>query len=139
MVGSKCRTLCQPITIGGIVYPGAYPTAIQRANIVAAVFPGISWAPTDPQIWVFVNRIPGYIDTAPNPSVWQVTGPNGPTMQFVPNINAFVFELRVIIKQGTIQPLIAVPWFSAVPGLGAPLVLQVESSMQFENPPGLTL
>ncbi len=140
MTGSKCRTLCQPITIGGVQYSGAAPTAVARANNIAAAFPGIHWQQNEPEIWVFVNQIPGAPPTNGFPTSWQVTNIyTGPTMNGVPNLNSYIFEFRVIIRNAWIDPLIAVPWLNNIPGLGSPVYLTVESSTQFENPPGLTM
>src|ERR1700722_14024871 len=39
----KCKTFFTPVTIGTILYPGAYTVAQSRAQQIRGCFPGINW------------------------------------------------------------------------------------------------
>jgi hypothetical protein len=141
ITGIKMRTLCEPVTIGGVTYAGAASTAATRANNIATAFGGIHWPPGEPEIWINVTPLnptspPGLTYT---PAKIQVTNYfSGPVLPTCPDVNNFICTFIVVIKNAALDPLIPMPWFSYIPGLGSQLHVTVCCQQQFENPPGLT-
>jgi hypothetical protein len=136
MVGCKAHTLVQSVTIGSVTYLGALNLSANRAANVAAAFPGISWTTSYPQM--NVNFCPldtskGYINYGP-----MTYSTAASPISTLPDMSQYVAEYQVVIL-GTVNPFIPVPLIGSVPGLSSSAQLQVKSTAQFENPPGLTL
>jgi hypothetical protein len=135
----KCKTFFTPVTIGTILYPGAYTVAQSRAQQIRGCFPGINWTDgaTNPEVDILVVQIPGQPPSVPVP-VPKTFGPNPLGLGKTPDSNSYVCSLRVKIS-GWVMPLVEVPWFKNIPGLGGQLNLLVCSEAEFENPPGLQI
>lgn len=147
MVGCKAHTLVQSVTIGSVTYLGALNLSANRAANVAAAFPGTTWSTSYPQMYVTFCPL----DKAKSYIYYGQSGPSGSPvaagMQYttaaspittLPDMSQYVAEYECVIL-GNISPFIPVPLIGNVPGLSAPAQLQVKSTAQFENPPGLTL
>jgi hypothetical protein len=139
MTAVKARTFFTPVTIAGVLYPGAYTVAQSRANQIRGVFPGINWvdSPSNPEVDIIVNQIPGSTASTPAPP-YRTVGPAALGLGNTPNVDSYVCSLRVIIR-GWVMPLVPVPWFKNIPGLGGQMNLVVDSESLFENPPGLQI
>jgi len=139
MTAAKCRTFFTPVTIGGILYPGAYTVAQSRAWQIQGVFPGIGWtmSATNPEVDILVTQILGQPPSVPAP-VPLTVGPTPLGLGNSPDQGSYTCSLKVTII-GWVQPLIPVPWFSSIPGLGSNMNLRVISEQTFENPPGLQI
>jgi len=135
----KCRTFFTPVTIGGILYPGAYTVAQSRATQIRSVFPGINWvdAGNNPEVDILVTQITGQPPSVPAPPP-KTVGPTPLGLGNTPDSGSYVCSLRVKIN-GWVMPLIEVPWFKNIPGLGGQMNLLVCSEAEFENPPGLQI
>jgi hypothetical protein len=135
----KCRTFFQSVTIGGVLYPGAYVTAQSRAQQIQGVFPGIYWnnLPTNPEVDIIVTQIPGQPASVPAPPL-KTVGPTPLGVGHTPDSGSYVCSLRVSIT-GWVMPLIEIPWFKNIQGLGGQMNLLVTSEGEFENPPGLQI
>jgi hypothetical protein len=144
MGGSKAHTLVNPITIGGQTFYGGLSIAYTKALQVKNAFGmngAISWTAVYPQVYIRFVPFPSATGVSP-PSIPPVgplsyiSGTTKSPVSTVPNSNTYLCEFDVTIV-GTIQPMIAMPMLSSIPGLGAPVNMIVNSSAQFENPPGL--
>lgn len=141
MGGSKGHTLVNPVTIGGNTFQGGLSIAFTRALQVQNAFPGIHWNPSKyPE--VYIRFVPISAKGAANPispvgPITYVSGTTVSPVKSVPDSNDYLCEFDVDII-GTLDPLIPVPMlFGTVPGLSGPMTMRVESTAQFENPPGL--
>jgi hypothetical protein len=139
MTGAKCRTFFTPVTIGTILYPGAYTVAQNRASQIRGVFPGINWVDSaiNPEVDIVITQIAGQPASVPAPPPLTV-GPAPLGLGNSPDQGSYVCSLKVTII-GWAQPLIPVPWFASIPGLGGNMTLRVISEQLFENPPGLQI
>jgi hypothetical protein len=148
MVGCKAHTLIQPVTIGPVNYLGGVNLSVNRAANVRSAFPGIDWPLNYPQIFVTFCPLP---NSAQPYIYYGATGPSASPVTTgmiyttaaspiltTPDMSQYVAEFQCVIL-GTVNPFIPVPLIGSVPGLSSPVQLQVKSSAQFENPPGLTI
>jgi hypothetical protein len=149
ITGIKMRTLCEPVTIGGISYGGAASTAAARASNIANAFGGIHWPTGQPVIYVNVTPMTtasGASATSPlgltyAPAQIKIGPPySGPVLPTCPDVNNFICTFVVAIQNAALDPLIPMnfPPFNSIPGLGAQLHTTVSCQQQFENIPGLT-
>lgn len=147
MVGCKAHTLVQSVTIGTVTYLGALNLSTNRAANVRAAFPGTNWSTNYPQMYVTfcpLNTSSSYIyygqsgpSSSPVSQGMQYSTAASP-ISTLPDMSQYVAEYQCVIL-GQISPFIPVPLIGNVPGLSAPAQIQVKSTAQFENPPGLTL
>lgn len=144
MGGSKAHTLIHKITIGSNTFQGAMAIAFTKALDVKNAFGSgnaFSWDVTKyPQVYIRYVPIPQISGTTPpaltasGPFSYN-TGTVNSSITSVPDSNLYMCEFYACII-GQIMPFLPLP-LMPWPGIGAPMNMQVDSTAQFENPPGL--
>jgi len=121
------------------VTPGDYATSIQTqaintANSVAGNFSGITISPGYPKLNVILTAIQHSDTTNNQPSVATLTYPGGAGLPLASpaDPSQFVPILQVQIN-GTIQPLILVPFLVGIPGLSQPFNVTIYTEQQIED------
>ena len=144
MGGSKAHTLVHKITIGSNSFNGAMAIAFTKALDVKNAFGAngsINWDTTIyPKIWIRYVPIPQISGVTPpalpasGPMSYNSSTVNSPIAS-IPDSNLYMCEFYAVIV-GTISPFLPLP-LMPWPGVGTPMTMQVDSTAQFENPPGL--